>query len=233
MLAMIIGTIYVIKTLPKQGIPKDHIYNMIIFGIIAALLGARIYYVLFRLDHFSGNFIRAFAVWEGGLAIYGGVIAAGFTVWLYCRLKKLDFKICLDALAIPLLFGQALGRWGNFTNAEAFGGPTNNVFAMTIQRGGRFIEMVHPTFFYESMWNLVGVIFLFVWKKYAKFRGELFLTYVAWYGMGRGFIESLRADSLTLGFEWLRISQWLAFLSATAAIAIIILKRIKMKKTDL
>jgi len=226
-IGLTLGAVYILKTLPKQGIPKDDIYNMLLFGTIIAIICSRIYYIIFSPQAFT--FRNLLAIRDGGLAIYGIVIGAALTVWGYCKWKKLDSKLVFDAMAIPLLFAQALGRWGNFTNAEAFGGPTTNIFAMTIENSGRMIaEMVHPTFFYESMWNLAGVGFLFFYKRYAKFKGELFLAYVAWYGIGRGFIEGLRADSLMLGN--FRVSQWLAFLSAAAAIAVIAIARTRMKQ---
>jgi len=233
LIGIIAGTIYLLKTLPKEGIPKDDIYNMVLIGTFVALIFSRLYYVIFSAQPFSWRTL--FAIRDGGLAIYGIIIGAALTAWGYCKFKKLDCKIVFDGIAIPLIFAQALGRWGNFTNAEAFGGVTDSIFAMTITplyRTTPFaINMVHPTFFYESMWNLAGLVFLFIWKKHTKFKGELFLTYVAIYGVGRGFIEGLRADSLMLGD--LRVSQWLAFLSAAAAIAIITVVRVRMKKSPL
>ena len=227
--AILIGSVYLLKTLPKQGVLQDDILNMIIYSVVISIICARTYYVIFTFDMFKSDLWSVFYIWDGGIAIYGAIIGAFSTVYVYCKLKKIDAMTVFDSVGIVLLLGQAIGRWGNFTNAEAYGGQCYNALAMTIENGGRVVaDLVHPTFFYESMWNLAGVIFLMLYKKHAKLKGELFFLYIAIYGIGRGIIEGLRADSLMLGNQ--RISQWLAYISAIFAVSAIVCLRTKPGK---
>ena len=190
---------------------------MLIIAIPVSIICARAYYVIFSWDMYKDNIADVFDIRGGGLAIYGGVIGAAATVIIYCRAKKISLGSVLDMLAVGLLIGQSIGRWGNFVNGEAFGAATSLPWGMTVYTDGRLIaESVHPTFFYESLWNFIGIWVLLLYKRRKKANGELFCAYLIWYGAGRTFIEGLRADSLYLGA--FRVSQLLAALTAILGI---------------
>lgn len=225
---MFLAVLYAVKMFPKKGLEQDDLFNMFLIALPTALICARAYYVIFSWDDYKDNLWQIFNIRGGGLAIYGGVIGAAVVVVLYCTRKKISFAKVLDILAVGLLIGQAIGRWGNFVNAEAFGDPsrpTNLPWAMTILGTA---ENVHPTFLYESVWNAVGIPLLLLYqKKWQKADGELFLLYLTWYGLGRVWIEGLREDSLMLMTApiQIRISQILAGLSVLAGAAGIICLR--------
>ena len=166
-------------------------------------------------------------IWDGGLAIYGGVIMAVLVGVVVCRIKKISFFAMADVCVFGLLIGQAVGRWGNFVNVEAYGGETTLPWRMGILEyaangTARYLE-VHPTFLYESLWNIVGLIVLIVIaKRWRKFDGQMFFSYLVWYGVGRGFIEGLRTDSLYFFGTGIRVSQMLGFASALAGAAVLI-----------
>ena len=191
-----------------------------------AIIGARLYYVIFQWGDYREHPIDALKIWEGGLAIYGGVIAGLLTGVVWCREKKIPFGVMADVCAPGLLIGQCIGRWGNFVNGEAHGGPTTLPWGMTID--GQ--SMVHPTFLYESLWNLAGFVLLHFYSKKRRFKGEIALLYAAWYGAGRAWIEGLRTDSLYIGS--VRVSQLLAIISCIAAVAVLARQyhRIKVAK---
>lgn len=214
------------------GIEPDSLLDMLLYAVPLAILGARLYYIIFYLDLYRtaeggldwGAMVR---IWDGGLAIYGGVIAAVLTLYVFCRRRKIKFGAFADLGCLGLLIGQAVGRWGNFMNAEAYGGPTTLPWRMGLVTARGFQE-VHPTFLYESLWNLVGLILLLVIaRRWRKFDSQLFLSYILWYGLGRTWIEGLRSDSLyffglTLFGAPIRTSQALALLSALAALGLLI-----------
>nr|QGT50989.1 prolipoprotein diacylglyceryl transferase [uncultured Firmicutes bacterium] len=218
---MLLAVLYAVKMFPKKGLEQDDLFNMFLIALPTAIICARAYYVIFSWNDYKNNLWQIFNIRGGGLAIYGGVIGATAVVLLYCTRKKISFAKVLDVLAVGLLIGQAVGRWGNFINAEAFGDPnrpTHLPWAMTILG---VAENVHPTFLYESLWNAVGILLLLLYqKKLQKADGELFLTYLAWYGLGRFWIEGLREDSLMLITApiQIRVSQVLAGLSVLAGI---------------
>ena len=230
---MLLAVLYAMKMFPKKGLKQDDLFNMFLIALPTALICARAYYVIFSWDNYKDNLLEIFNTRGGGLAIYGGVIGAAAVVLIYCKCKKISFAKVMDILAVGLLIGQAIGRWGNFINAEAFGDPsrpTNLPWAMTILG---VAENVHPTFLYESLWNAVGIVLLLLYqKKVQKADGELFLCYMLWYGIGRAWIEGLREDSLMLMTYpvQIRVSQVLAGISAIAGAAGIIFLRRKMKK---
>ncbi len=217
----------------RYGIEKDSLYDLLIVATPLSVIGARLYYVIFYLDLFrnedgSINFAKTVAIWDGGLAIYGGVIVAILTVFFFCRHKGIKVGAMLDLGCMGMLIGQMIGRWGNFINREAFGGETTLPWRMRLwESADHFIE-VHPTFFYESFWNFVGLLLIvFVIEKRRKFDGENFLFYLFWYGLGRAWIEGLRTDSLYL-FDWtllgepIRVSQLLSVILCVAAAAVLI-----------
>ena len=212
---------------PKFGIPKDSFYDLAIWMIPLTILGARLYFIAFRWDYYSRNPGEILAVWQGGLAIYGGIIAGFITCAVFCRVKKLSFPAMLDVLAFGVLIGQILGRWGNFFNREAFGAETDIFCLMGLTAPDGTTIYVHPTFLYESLWNLCGLVFLtwFVAKGKRRYDGQCILIYFFWYGLGRAWIEGLRTDSLYIGATGIRVSQLLSVVLALAAGVLMFLNR--------
>lgn len=210
----------------RYGITSDDIVDMLIYAVPISIIGLRIYYVLFYLDLYrredgSLDFGAMLRIWDGGLAIYGGIIAAVLVVYVFCKRRGIRFLSFCDLGAFGLLIGQSVGRWGNFVNVEAYGSETTLPWRMGItdyvDGAWTYLE-VHPTYLYESLWNLVGLLLLvFLVSKHRKFDGQIFFSYVAWYGLGRTWIEGLRTDSLYFFHTGLRVSQWLALLSFVGA----------------
>lgn len=210
----------------KSGLDNDDFLNMLLIALPVSIICARAYYVIFNFDLYKNDLLSILDIRGGGIAIYGAVIGAALTVIIYCKNKKINIGTVLDILAVGLLIGQSIGRWGNFVNGEAFGGPTTSTLAMTIASGGSIVaKSVHPTFLYESLWNGLGIIFLIIYKKFRKFNGEIFCGYMVWYGIGRAIIEGLRADSLYIGA--LRVSQILSIILVLTGIILIIKNRKK------
>ena len=211
----------------KDNFPKDTVLDIVLLGTPIGIICARLYYVIFSFSEYKDNLADIFKIWEGGLAIYGGIIGAVSAAYIYCRVKKLSFLRIADVCIIGVMLGQAIGRWGNFVNKEAYGSLTNLPWRMEIYNGISKMS-VHPTFLYESLWNLVGFVVLYFINKQKKQNGETFFSYLVWYGVGRFFIEHLRADSLYLGM--FKISQIVALL--TVIVGIICLAVIKKKRTS-
>ena len=207
------------------GIPSDVLYDFILWLLPTAIIGARIYYVIFQWDQYKSDPLAIFRIWEGGLAIYGGIIAGLFLVIIWCRRRHIPFGALGDLSIFGLLIGQTLGRWGNFLNREAFGAETDVFCRMGLTNPGQATVYVHPTFLYESLWNFVGFLIFHFWFRRHKrrFDGHAMLMYVAWYGVGRMLIEGLRTDSLYLGGTGIRVSQLLAGVSALAAIILLVI----------
>ena len=222
----------------KQN-PEDY-YDLAIYAVIFAIIGARIYYVIFSWDMYKDNLLSIFNIREGGLAIYGGVIAAVITVFVFAHVKHLSAPLLLDTAGLGLVAGQMIGRWGNFFNREAFGEYTDWLLAMRLPvdavRGSDITELmrehmetkegvsyiqVHPTFIYESLWCLLILILLLLYRKHKKFNGEIFLMYLAGYGFGRFWIERLRTDQLLLPGIGFPVSQLLAGILVVASAAVI------------
>lgn len=217
---------YGLRESKRSGLSQDDLLNMILIAVPCAIICARLYYVIFSWDMYKDDLLSVFDIRSGGLAIYGGIIGAFLVIFFYCRKKKLSLGMVLDILAVGLLIGQAIGRWGNFVNGEAFGAKTALPWAMTIYQDGKLIaQSVHPTFFYESLWNGIGILVLLGYKRIRTFDGEVFCGYMVWYGLGRMWIEGLRADSLYIG--GLRVSQLLAVLTLIAGASVIIWRRVK------
>lgn len=212
----ILAALYVSSRTKEFGITSDNLMDCLIICVPLGIICARIYYVVFEWSYYAEHPSEIIAIWKGGIAIYGGIIGTLIGLFVYSRVKKLSFASLCDLAAFGLLIGQCIGRWGNFVNGEAHGGPTSLPWGMTIDGG----SMVHPTFFYESLWNLIGFILLHFSSKKRKFKGEMALLYVAWYGAGRAWIEGLRTDSLYIGP--VRVSQLLAAISCIAAIAVLV-----------
>ncbi len=230
-LGVILGFVYAIREVEKQGISQDDFLNMFLIGVPAAIVCARLYYVIFSWDSYKDNLMDIFNIRGGGIAIYGGVIGAVASVLIYCRKKRIDTKKVFDILAVGLLIGQAIGRWGNFVNGEAFGGYTDLPWSMTIKQDGILIaNSVHPTFFYESALNFMGILVLCLYKRKKVFDGEIFCGYMVWYGFTRTSIEGLRADSLYWG--QFRVSQMLSAMLVILGLIIIIKNRKKHLTND-
>ena len=217
----------------KRGIEGDHIVDMALWAIPLAFIGARLYYVLFELGYYLEHPSQIIAIWNGGIAIYGGLIAGGLTVYWYTKKKGIPIWLMLDILAPNVLLAQAMGRWGNFMNQEAHGGEVTRSFLENLFLPDFIINQMeingvyyHPTFLYESLWSLLGFILIVVLrnKKHLLRQGEVALSYVLWYSFGRFFIEGLRTDSLWL-FDFIRISQALSLLLFVAALSLWIYRR--------
>lgn len=209
----------------KEGVVADDILDLAIYCVIFGVIGARLYYVIMKHENYN-SFNDIIAIWNGGLAIYGGIIAGFLTAFVVAKIKKLNIRKLFDLGAPSVMVGQIVGRWGNFVNAEAYGSETTLPWRMGIQNiYNPETIYVHPTFLYESIWNFIGFILISIFYKKKKSDGEVFLWYVSWYGFGRLFIEGLRTDSLYVGP--IRISQLVAILSCAAGIALIIIMRYK------
>lgn len=206
-IAFVVVSYLVFKECKRFNLNKDYVFNLIFWTVIFGFLGARLYYVIFNWSYYSGNLLEIIKVWQGGLAIHGGIIAGVITIIVYTKKYSVNTLKILDICSVPLLLGQAIGRWGNFFNSEAHGSATtlSKLESLHIPEfiiKGMEIDGIyyHPTFFYESIWCLLGFIILLVIRrnKYTKI-GSLICLYLMWYSFGRFFIESMRTDSLMFG----------------------------------
>ena len=241
---VVLAFLLISKVAKRDGQNPDDFYDMGIYTLIFGVLGARIYYVIFAWEYYKDDLLSIFNIRQGGLAIYGGVIAGVATVFIWSKIKKKNVFEMLDTAFTGVLVGQIMGRWGNFTNREVFGGYTDSLFAMRIPveavrsrditaalydhipAGANYIQ-VHPTFLYESVWNLIGFLFLdrMIRRGKRKFDGECLCLYLLWYGAGRAWIEGLRTDSLTLGGTGIRVSQALSLVVAAVSAGILLWRR--------
>ena len=231
----------------RTGQNPEQYLDLAMIGIAAGILGARIYYVIFAWDYYKDDLLSIFNIRQGGLAIYGGIIGACIAVVIYSRKKKQNFSLLMDTASMSIVFGQIMGRWGNFFNREAFGDYTNNLFALQLPvsavraneitqkmwdhvvtvNGVEYIQ-VHPTFLYESLWNVGVLLFLFWFRKRKKFNGEVFLMYLIGYGLGRIWIEGLRTDQLLLPVVGLPVSQLLSGCLVVGCTILVVWKRKKL-----
>lgn len=222
-LGFMLGALYCAHKAPEYGIKTDDVYDYLIWLIPSSILGARLYYVVFRLDYYIANPSQIFNLRGGGLAIYGGIIFGVLAGYILCRRKKIPVAAFLDLIVFGLLIGQIMGRWGNFMNREAFGAETDVFCRMGLTAPDGSSIFVHPTFLYESLWNLGIFIFLVLFNKFGKRRydGQNMLIYFFAYGAGRFWIEGLRTDSLYIGSSNIRASQLLSL--ALLAISLVIM----------
>ncbi len=233
-LAMIVGFMVAYRKAKFEGINGDHVFDLAIYLIIAAIVGARLYYVIMKPETFK-SFYDVIAIWNGGLAIYGGVIAGAATIFVFSKVKKIKTAKLLDIAVPGLIIGQAIGRWGNFFNAEAYGTVTDLPWRMGIVKDGiGVMQFYHPTFLYESLWNILGFILIMSFYKKKKYDGAPTLWYLVWYGFGRFFIEGLRTDSLyllegVLG-QTVRVSQLVAALCVVGGVILMIICGIRAKR---
>lgn len=232
----------------KWKMSLDKMIDVLIYGTFGGIIGARAYYVIFRWDYYSQHPSEIIQIWNGGLAIYGGILLALLAAYITCRFNKLNFRNLLDCAGMSLLIGQGIGRWGNFANQEAFGTNTTMPWGMISEKTTMYLvdnkknleamgitvdpySPVHPTFLYESLWCLGSfLILLYIYKKRRRFSGQLFLTYGLLYGTGRAIIEGFRTDSLYIGSTSLRVSQLLSIVVAAAFLVILVVMLRRAKK---
>ena len=243
---MVMGYLMTAFQAKRTGQEPDLYLDLALWDIVFAVIGARIYYVIFTWDYYKDNLLQIFNTRGGGLAIYGGVIAGVITTIIFGKVRKQNFFQLLDTACIGLITGQIIGRWGNFCNREAFGGYTNGLFAMQLKQsdvaasnlthsvlkhaveidGTRYIQ-VHPTFLYESLWNIGVLIILLLFTKHRKYNGQIFLIYLLGYGLGRVWSEGLRTDQLIFFGTGVAVSQVLSGVLVVASAAILIYRFVK------
>ncbi|AMM95068.1 diacylglyceryl transferase [Peribacillus simplex] len=229
---VLLGLIIALRESERRGLDKEIFTDMILFAVPIAIICARIYYVIFQWEYYSQNPGDIIKIWNGGIAIHGALIGAVLTAIIFAKVKKVSFWKLADIAAPSLLLGQAIGRWGNFMNQEAHGGEISRSFLENMHLPDFIINQMyingtyyHPTFLYESIWNIVGVIILLSLRKVNLRRGELFLTYVIWYSIGRFYIEGMRTDSLMLT-ESLRIAQVISIVLIVVAVVLVVYRRV-------
>ena len=246
-LGILAGLFVAVMEAKRSGQNPDTYYDLVIYAVIFSIIGARIYYVIFSWDMYKDDLKSIFNIRQGGLAIYGGVIAAIITVIVFAKVKKLSALLIFDTAGLGLVTGQMIGRWGNFFNREAFGEYTDNLFAMKLPvdavRPGDITDMmrqhmvtengvayiqVHPTFLYESLWCLMILVLLLLYRRHKKFDGEVFLMYLCGYGLGRVWIEGLRTDQLWIPGTEIPVSQVLAGVIVVVSITLIVYNRRKV-----
>ena len=228
-LGFVLGILYCAARAPEFGIRSDDVYDMMIWMIPLSILGARLYFVLFQAEYYLAHPAEILAIWEGGLAIYGGIITGVLIALVFCRIRHISFPAMLDVMSFGVLIGQAIGRWGNFFNREAFGAETEIFCRMGLTAPDGTTVFVHPTFLYESLWNLFGLLFLICFSRSGRRRysGQIALMYFFWYGLGRAWIEGLRSDSLYLPHTGIRVSQLLSILIVCVSGIILFINRNK------
>ena len=247
-LGMLAGALVAYREAKKTGQKVDDYIDFTLYTLIAAIIGARIYYVIFEWDYYSAHPLEIFNLRAGGLAIYGGVLASALTLFIFTKVKKLKFWLMADTAVQGLIIGQIIGRWGNFFNREAFGGYTDSLFAMQLPvseakgitqeliehlvtiDGVSYVQ-VHPTFLYEGTWNMLLFIGICLYKRHKKFDGEIFAIYLMGYGVGRFIIEGLRTDQLVIkALGGIAASQVLSIILIVLAVAFVIYNRVQLKK---
>ena len=248
-IGILVGLLIAVAEAKRTGQKEEDYYDLAIYAVIFAIIGARAYYVIFSWDMYKDDLLSILNIRQGGLAIYGGVIAAVITVLIFARIKKLSAPLLMDTAGLGLVAGQMIGRWGNFFNREAFGEYTDSLLAMqlpvdAVRRsditdlmrehmetvdGVSYIQ-VHPTYLYESLWCMMVLIIMLLYRKHKKFDGEVFLVYLLGYGLGRVWIEGLRTDQLLLPVVGLPVSQILAGVIVVVSTILIIYHRWKVTK---
>ena len=248
-IGILVGLLIAVAEAKRTGQKEEDYYDLAIYAVIFEIIGARAYYVIFSWDMYKDDLLSILNIRQGGLAIYGGVIAAVITVLIFARIKKLSAPLLMDTAGLGLVAGQMIGRWGNFFNREAFGEYTDSLLAMQLPvdavRSSDITELmrehmetvdgvsyiqVHPTYLYESLWCMMVLIIMLLYRKHKKFDGEVFLVYLLGYGLGRVWIEGLRTDQLLLPVVGLPVSQILAGVIVVVSTILIIYHRWKVTK---
>ncbi|MDO4529308.1 MAG: prolipoprotein diacylglyceryl transferase [Lachnospiraceae bacterium] len=248
-IAMIVAVLVIYRLAKKTNQSGDNYIDMAIVVIICGIIGARIYYVLFSLDYYKANPGQIFNIRGGGLAIYGGLIAAFIAGYVVCRIKKISYLRVLDTALPGVVLGQCIGRWANFVNREAFGEYTDSLFAMQLRltevntdnvtdlmiqnmvtKDGVQYVQVSPTFLYESLWCLVVFVLIMIFRKYQKYNGEVALWYLGGYALGRAWIEGLRTDALYIGHSNIPVSQLLSIALVAGSFAILLINRVRLAR---
>ncbi|RBW71191.1 prolipoprotein diacylglyceryl transferase [Bacillus taeanensis] len=231
----LLGLWLAVRESERLGLKKDTFVDLVMWAVPIAILSARFYYVLFSWSHYKDNPADIIKIWEGGIAIHGALIGSVVTAVVFAKKRGLSFWKIADIAAPSIILGQAIGRWGNFMNQEAHGGPVSREFLESLNLPEFIINQMyidgtyyHPTFLYESLWNIIGFVGLLLLRKANLRRGELFLTYVIWYSIGRFFIEGLRTDSLMLT-ETLRMAQFISIVLIGLAVVLILYRRLSGK----
>ena len=249
-IGMMLGLMIMNREAKRLGENSEKYWDMGVIMLMAGVLGARIFYVVFAWDRYKNDLLSIFNIRNGGLAIYGGIFGALLAVYIYGRVQKISFPRMLDCIAPGLLIGQVIGRWGNFFNREVFGGYTNNILAMqlpatvvrdskeitqqmwdnVVNLGGLDFIQVHPTFLYEGLWNLGVFVIIWLYRKNKKFDGEIFMMYLVGYGLGRFWIEGVRTDQLLIPGTSLPVSQIISIGFVVLGLGIIIKQRLGKKE---
>ncbi|MBC1936871.1 prolipoprotein diacylglyceryl transferase [Listeria grandensis] len=231
--AVVVALLIALQEAKKRNVDRELLVDLLIWAIPIAIISARIYYVLFEWGYYKDHLNEIIKIWHGGIAIHGALIGSVLTAVIFARIKKVSFWQLADIVAPSLIIAQAIGRWGNFMNQEAHGGPTTRAFLESLHLPDFIINQMYidgiyyqPTFLYESIWNVIGFIILLILRRTRILRGELFLSYVIWYSIGRYFIEGLRTDSLMLT-DTLRMAQFISIVLVAASVALIAYFRVK------
>ena len=221
---LFLAVVYSMRRAKQFGVTEDHILDGVLWVTPFAFICARAYYCIFQWEElYASNPISVFYIWNGGIAIYGGVLGAVAGIIVFCKVKKISLGAALDLVLLGFLIGQSIGRWGNFFNREAFGAETDAWLRMgLLDPVTGVVTYHHPTFLYESLWNALGFVILHFLSKRREYDGQIALGYVVWYGLGRTFIEGLRTDSLYIPGTQLRVSQVLAAVSCLIAVAVLV-----------
>ena len=227
----LLAAMYMMARAKDFGVTQDDVLDILLWAVPVGIVCARLYYCIFYWELYADDPVSILYIWQGGLAIYGGIIGGALTLLIVAKVKKIPAPVFLDLAGMGVIIGQCIGRWGNFMNREAHGAVTDSFFKMGLADAAGTVTYYHPTFLYESVWNLVGFILLHAASKKRKFDGEIFLLYVAWYGLGRAWIEGLRTDSLYLFSTGIRVSQLVAIVSFAAAAGILAYVLVKKKPT--
>jgi phosphatidylglycerol:prolipoprotein diacylglycerol transferase len=221
-LGFLLAVLYMTGRAARFGLSQDNVLDAVLWAVPIGIICARIYYCAFYWNLYDDNPISVLYIWQGGLAIYGGIIGGVAAMLIVSKVQKFPSMTLLDLSATAVLIGQIFGRWGNFMNREAHGSVTDTLFKMGLEDATGAVIYYHPTFLYESVWNLAGFLALHFYQQKRRFDGEIFLLYVAWYGLGRAWIEGLRTDSLYLFSTGIRVSQLLAAVSCIAAVGVLV-----------
>ncbi|WP_125713788.1 prolipoprotein diacylglyceryl transferase [Companilactobacillus kedongensis] len=234
----LVGVVMAISEAKRRDVDPENILDLVLYGVPIGLIGARIYYVIFELPFYMANPGEIIKIWHGGIAIYGGLIAAFIVLIVLCKKRNISIWTMLDIAAPSVLLGQIVGRWGNFMNQEAFGGKTTLSFLQSLHLPDFIVQQMYingayrqPTFLYESSWNLIGLIIILALRHRKQFfkRGEVFLAYLVWYPLGRFFVEGMRTDSLYI-LPGIRVSQALSLILLAVAVILIIYRRKKYQE---